>query len=916
MYEKKWFLRLDTKKQYDNEVITMVRQDTYSNVLYIVLYNDSIKMEVSKTTIATVIIDKPDNTQVIGSAEVLDNGTLKYVVDYQALAALGMAKFTVKLIIEDNILTTTSFVVNVINDPFADSDGSIESTSEYPILSNLVLGTSNIIATEETRVENETHRKKNEDIRIDNENERIANENIRKSNEITRQSNETTRQNNETNRNTKETERQTNETTRQNNEATRLLNEDTRLSNETARQNNETSRVNAENARKVFEEFSSSKTYVVGNKVSYLGSSYYCIQNCTNILPTNTDYWLLIAKKGEGIIDVVDNGNGTITIYYQSGSTVVSNISIILEDNLTSTSTTRGLAANQGRVLNEIKVDKVAGKGLSENDYTTTEKNKLANIEPNAQVNKIEVVKRNGSALPINNKEVDITVPTVIDNLTSIDTDNALSANQGKILNDNMNTHKSNINHSFYGIASGTNSYTVTISDITSLVDGINVRIKFTNANTGACTLTINSLGAKGIKKSDGTDLASGDILAGQIVNLSYNGSVFQLISGGSDYVQIEFNNFAVRSGEIVRSTPTSLSQARYYLAGASIGDYALFAGGKDGTTNHNVVDAYTSSLVRSTPTALSVTRRVLAGASVGDYALFAGGWNGTTYYNVVDAYNSSLTRTTPTGLSQARWYLAGASIGDYAIFAGGNTGSASNVVDAYTSSLVRSTPTALSQARWYLAGASIGDYAIFAGGYTGSASNVVDAYNSSLTRTTPTPLSVSRLDLAGASVGDYALFAGGWNYTTYYNVVDAYNSSLTRTTPTGLSQARSNLAGASIGDYALFAGGYTGSASNVVDAYNSSLTRTTPTPLSVSRLDLAGASVGDYALFAGGWNGTTYYNVVDAYSQAFGDIDIPITSGSKYKLNSDTEVTATTSGVITVNTPLTGYIKYKEGVL
>ena len=33
------------------------------------------------------------------------------------------------------------------------------------------------------------------------------------------------------------------------------------------------------------------------------------------------------------------------------------------------------------------KVDKVTGKGLSTNDYTTTEKNKLAGISPGAEVN-------------------------------------------------------------------------------------------------------------------------------------------------------------------------------------------------------------------------------------------------------------------------------------------------------------------------------------------------------------------------------------------------------------------------------------------------------------------------------------------------------------------------------------------------
>src|SRR5690606_22797083 len=56
---------------------------------------------------------------------------------------------------------------------------------------------------------------------------------------------------------------------------------------------------------------------------------------------------------------------------------------VTIVDNLTSTSTTSALSANQGRVLNTAlsdKVDKVAGKGLSTEDYTTVEKSKLATI--------------------------------------------------------------------------------------------------------------------------------------------------------------------------------------------------------------------------------------------------------------------------------------------------------------------------------------------------------------------------------------------------------------------------------------------------------------------------------------------------------------------------------------------------------
>ena len=60
-----------------------------------------------------------------------------------------------------------------------------------------------------------------------------------------------------------------------------------------------------------------------------------------------------------------------------------------------------------------------SGKGLSTNDYTTTEKNKLSGIASGAQVNKIESVKVNGTALTITSKAVDVPVPTKTSDLTN-----------------------------------------------------------------------------------------------------------------------------------------------------------------------------------------------------------------------------------------------------------------------------------------------------------------------------------------------------------------------------------------------------------------------------------------------------------------------------------------------------------------
>lgn len=62
-----------------------------------------------------------------------------------------------------------------------------------------------------------------------------------------------------------------------------------------------------------------------------------------------------------------------------------------------------------------------------------------------------------------------------------------------------------------------------------ALVAGMQVRVKFTTANTGACTLNLNSLGATAIKLSDGTDPLDGDIAAGGVRTLIYDGTNFVL---------------------------------------------------------------------------------------------------------------------------------------------------------------------------------------------------------------------------------------------------------------------------------------------------------------------------------------------------------------------------------------------------
>lgn len=97
--------------------------------------------------------------------------------------------------------------------------------------------------------------------------------------------------------------------------------------------------------------------------------------------------------------------------------------------------------------------------------------------------------------------------------------------------------------------ASGTDTYTATVSPAPSAyVSGQRFNIKFTNANTGASTININSLGAKSIVKEGGTALVANDIKANEIKLIVYDGTNMQIISGGSGWAT---------SGNTTVTTPT-----------------------------------------------------------------------------------------------------------------------------------------------------------------------------------------------------------------------------------------------------------------------------------------------------------------------------------------------------------------------
>lgn len=107
------------------------------------------------------------------------------------------------------------------------------------------------------------------------------------------------------------------------------------------------------------------------------------------------------------------------------------------------------------------------------------------------------------------------------------------------------------------------------------------------STNTGAMTINIDSLGAKAITRTGSTALVAGDLVAGQIAYIVYDGTRFQLLDGNSFTNLHVSNNLDVdqiindKFGD-VRDIPQSgtAKTTSYTLTTADIGQYIQIGSG------------------------------------------------------------------------------------------------------------------------------------------------------------------------------------------------------------------------------------------------------------------------------------------------------------------------------------------------
>lgn len=349
--------------------------------------------------------------------------------------------------------------------------------------------------------------------------------------------------------------------------------------------------------------------------------------------------------------------------------------------------------------------------------------------------------------------------------------------------------------------------------------------------------------------------------------------------------------------------TVTAMSSKRNFHTTATIGDYALIAGGSPTDSGSNAiatVETYNKELTKGTASSLKYKATKAGGASVGNYALLVGGYyyeSTWTYTNQVNCYNMSLSKSNTTlpvyrtcdGITTPvyAFFYGGQHLGYYEGTGSSNYQCRSNLIHCFDAALTLVTPT---DSRIYSPqGTLCGDKVILTGGVDGLNGSTfpryVDFYDTSLTRTAGTNLPNEVKGISqGAAMNDYAVFIG-----THIDETDSYRSgkmsiafdkSGTYLRLADRTIGRSVCAAASLPERVVFAGGQvyqtvstTGAdtMTNTVESYDDSLTLTTLEPISSARCQAKPAIVDKYLLITGGYyeesgHETIVVSTVDAY--------------------------------------------------
>jgi molybdopterin converting factor small subunit len=366
-------------------------------------------------------------------------------------------------------------------------------------------------------------------------------------------------------------------------------------------------------------DFSASTQYHLNDLVYYNGNLYRCIVDSLGNYPTNETYFsLFLAGNGEtlsnlntntkvslvsAINEVLGDVGDKTTLNTTEKDNIVDAINEVLDDT-DYPFKIKSAFYTVGTDTLSIVISDGVGETINNNTINTITKTSdtTFNITPIfANTTYTIYLKNDGNfASSTDGSQVDgsILIGTVLTNsdktVNTIVDKRPLVSGVGKKVSEHL---ADETQHVPYAVASGSaNTYAVTLSPTpTSLVAGMALAVKINVDSTGASTININGLGAKGIKKANGTDVTN--LKANGIYTLRYDGTNFTLqgsdAAGNATPADILSGKTATTdAGEITGTipsksaqtyTPTTTNQvisAGQYLSGAQTvrGDANLLA--------------------------------------------------------------------------------------------------------------------------------------------------------------------------------------------------------------------------------------------------------------------------------------------------------------------------------------------------
>lgn len=139
---KKWFLRIDVEREFDTPIIELYMQDVKTNLFITTLTNNGARISLKDYNIVTLNVLKADDTRLMVSGKVTEDGNVIFEMDSQATSVKGICSATIRIYEGDSSVTSKPFYFSVIDDPYRGTDNSIISQNSYTALQNILSHTA------------------------------------------------------------------------------------------------------------------------------------------------------------------------------------------------------------------------------------------------------------------------------------------------------------------------------------------------------------------------------------------------------------------------------------------------------------------------------------------------------------------------------------------------------------------------------------------------------------------------------------------------------------------------------------------------------------------------------------------------------------------------------------------------------